>query len=133
MMKSFNLDLTKVALVFGMMAFQLHILTMTTSEYLLYAPTINMDHKNHKNNVIQAFLIIAYLLFILSLLLLLILSYSNLKGNRVMSVFTAIFLFIAGNNKYIVLYLYIYTSLLEVHTNQRRFQCNGKKLLCGSS
>lgn len=132
-MKSFNLDLTKVALVFGMMAFQLHILTMTTSEYLLYTPTITRDHKNHKNNVIQAFLIIAYLLFILSLLLLLILSYSNLKGNKVMSVFTAIFLFIAGNNKNIVLYLYIYTSLLEVHTNQRRFQCNGKKLLCGSS
>lgn len=97
-MKSGNYDLTKVALVFGMMAFQLHILTMTTSDYLLLDPTFRMNHGNHRNNVIQAFLIIAYLLFILSLLLLLILSYSNLKGNKVMCVFAAFFLFIAGNN-----------------------------------
>lgn len=97
-MKSGNYDLTKVALVFGMMAFQLHILTMTTSDYLLLDPTFRMNHGNHRNNVIQAFLIIAYLLFILSLLLLLILSYSNLKGNKVMCVFAAFFLFIAASS-----------------------------------
>lgn len=90
------MDLGKVALVFGMAAFQLHILTMTTSQFLINGQWWN--HSNHRNNVIQAFIILAYLLYILSLLLLLVLSYSNLRGNKGLSAFTALVLFIAGRN-----------------------------------
>lgn len=89
-------DLGKVALVFGMMAFQLHILTMTASNFYVVQPDLARQY--HRNNVVLAFIIIAYLLYIISLLLLLVLSYSNLRGNKALSGVTAAILFIAASS-----------------------------------
>lgn len=101
-MKSEGSDFCKVALVFGMVAFQLHILTMTTSNFLIFETTTysGINRSNHRNNVIQAFIIIAYLLYVASVLLLLALSYSNgVRGSKALSVFTAFILFIAGTTR----------------------------------
>lgn len=99
-MKSEGSDFCKVALVFGMVAFQLHILTMTTSNFLIFdATTLSVDRSNHRNNVIQAFIIIAYLLYVASVILLLALSYSNgVRGSKALSVVTAFVLFIAASS-----------------------------------
>lgn len=92
-----NLHFINVACIFAFFGFQCHILTMARSTYYLGLPKTHA-HEN-RDNVIQAFIIIAYALFIIGLIMALMLRRSKHTVNACAAVATAIVLILAGTLK----------------------------------
>lgn len=94
-----NFHLVNVACVLAFFAFQLHILTMAVSNYKISSATLATlgdDTETNKDNVTQAFIIIAYALFIIGLILSVMMTRSGIAASNFAAVITAIVLLIAG-------------------------------------
>lgn len=95
-----GIDCVKGALIFGFLAFQLHVLTM--------AVTSNDWHTDNDkfDKTAKAFLAIAYLLFAADFVLLLIVNFTKEGGNRIIVIVTAVLPFVAAALVIIAVSLY---------------------------
>jgi len=81
----------KAGLIYGVLAFQLHILTMQ----LMPGDSLSGGVGNSKYEAMQAFLIIAYLVY-LAAFILLILKHFGVLSDKIADICTIIFLFAAA-------------------------------------
>jgi ABC-type multidrug transport system permease subunit len=95
-----GVDLGKVALVLGSLAFQMHIFSLAMTGSFRVANNVGED------NAVQAFLIIAYLLFLACFILLLLMHYSDLNGNKMVEIAVAVMLFCAAASVIIGMAIY---------------------------
>jgi hypothetical protein len=101
-----NMHLVHVATVLAFFAFQLHILTMTLSNYKIYGAK-GTDFET-KDNVIQAFVILAYALFIIGLILSVMMTRSGLAASNFAAAITAVILLLAAGS--VVIFLAVYND-----------------------
>jgi len=87
-----GVNFEKVALAFGALAFQLHIISMAMSNYRVLGPR---DEDKSKDDAIQAFIILAYLILTGSFILLLLQNFTGLNG-KLIAFFTILTLLAGG-------------------------------------
>jgi len=83
------MDCGKAALLFGSLAFKMHMLTIAFDGYSVAMP-------KDRDDAIKAFLILAFLCFLASQVLLLLLNFGDFRGNKIVSIIVSITLLAAG-------------------------------------
>jgi len=119
-----GVDLGKVALVLGSLAFQMHIFSMAMSNFRL--STIASE-----DNAVQAFLIIAYLLFLACFILLLLMHYSELNGNKMVEIIVAILLLAAA--VCVIIGIAIFGNRLQNQTSPYPMTVYSTATICGGA
>lgn len=91
------MDCGKAALLFGALAFQLHMLSIAFDGYYLVG-RIGTDLSD-RDDAVKAFLIIAFLCFLAAQVLLLLMNFGDFRGNKLVGILVILILILAGTLK----------------------------------
>jgi hypothetical protein len=84
----------KAALLFGSLAFQMHMLTIAFDGYTV--SNAGLGSLKDRDDAIKAFLILAFLGFLASQILLLLMNFGDFRGNKIVSIIVMILLLAAS-------------------------------------